>query len=216
MHHLERHRQAMLTVLRQRGIKDEAVLAAMSEVPRHAFVPSAIAHNAYADKALPIGHGQTISQPYVVALMTEKLHLHSGQRVLEIGTGSGYQAAILAHMGLRVFTIERHKPLWQEASRRLPALGFKRIVSRCGDGTAGWPALAPFDAIIVTAAGPQLPQALLKQLNNPGRMIIPVGQRQHQELLCLSRSEDGELQQEMIAPVSFVPLIGEEGWRDDN
>jgi len=189
-----------------RGIRDPLTLRAMREVPRHEFVPAELADEAYADHPLPIGHAQTISQPYVVAFMTEALGLRGGERVLEVGTGSGYQAAVLARIAAEVYTIEIVAPLGLEARERLARLGYDNVHVRVGDGYAGWPEAAPFDAIIVTAAAPRIPEPLKRQLREGGRMILPVGE-ELQELVVLTRQGD-EWQEESVLPVRFVPMTG--------
>ncbi|MEP0813475.1 MAG: protein-L-isoaspartate(D-aspartate) O-methyltransferase [bacterium] len=198
--------------LQLRGVDDESVLAAMAKVPRELFVPKRIEHSAYADKALPIGLSQTISQPYIVGLMTQLLELKSTDRVLEIGTGSGYQTAILAEIAGEVFTIERIQKLSLRARQTLARLGYRNIRFRVGDGSSGWPAMAPFDAIIVTAAAPDVPAPLSSQLAQGGRLVIPTGERHDQKLLRLRRIEGGGLKTEYVAPVAFVPLIGRYGF----
>jgi protein-L-isoaspartate(D-aspartate) O-methyltransferase len=188
-----------------RGVRDVRVLAAMQTVPRHRFVPSEHAALAYADHPLPIGHGQTISQPYIVAFMTEALGLQGGENVLEIGTGSGYQAAVLAALGCRVCSIEIVQPLAERAARTLSELGYQ-VAVRAGDGYRGWPERAPFDAILVTAAPDHVPQPLVDQLALGGRMILPVG-ADWQELVLLTRDEHG-VQRRSLLPVRFVPMTG--------
>lgn len=195
-----------------RGITDRRVLEALAKVPRHLFVPEALWHQAYSDRPLPIGYGQTISQPYIVALMTEALELRGDERVLEVGTGSGYQAAILAELAKQVYSVERMPELAKRARRILDRLGYGNVLIRVGDGSKGWPERAPFDAIIVTAGAPKVPKALLQQLKIGGRMVIPVGDEQSQELLKIVRLKDG-FQQEELGGCRFVKLIGEEGWR---
>ena len=200
--------------LRERGIADERVLAAMGAVPRELFVPDANQRDAYADEALPIGAGQTISQPYMVAKMTEDLAVRPGDRVLEIGTGSGYQAAILAWLGAQVTSIERQGSLIPEARARLEAAGFAHAVTvREADGSLGDPVGAPWDAIVVTAAAPGVPQALRDQLRDGGRLVIPVGPRDHQQLMIVTRHGDEWLEEPDSACV-FVPLIGAGGFED--
>jgi len=191
-----------------RGVHDARVLEAMRKVPRHRFVPEAQRSHAYEDRPLPIGHQQTISQPYIVALMTELAGVKPGDTVLEIGTGSGYQAAVLAQMGVNVFSIEIVEPLAKEASALLSALGYgKRVRVRHGDGYAGWPEHAPFDAIIVTAAPPKIPEPLRQQLKVGGRLVIPVG-KHYQSLIQATRTKDG-FREESVIPVRFVPMTGE-------
>jgi len=209
-------RKRLIDALRAAGIHDEHVLAAMSVVPREQFLDRTFASRAYEDSALPIGEGQTISQPYTVAYQTQALALQPEEKVLEIGTGSGYQTAILAKLGVRVFTIERHIALLEAARKRLEGMGFHRIISRAGDGTRGWPEYAPFDAILVTAGAPDVPESLTKQLSpNNGRMIIPIGDKQRQRMYLIRKNGD-ELTGEELSDFSFVPLIGKEGWTNGN
>jgi protein-L-isoaspartate(D-aspartate) O-methyltransferase len=199
-----------------RGIADPAVLAAMGSVPREAFLPSEMAEFAYEDAPLPISEGQTISQPYIVALMTAALELGPYDRVLEVGTGSGYAAAILGRVAREVYTIERHAPLAETAAERLRALGYDNVHVLQGDGTLGWPAHAPYDAIVVTAGGPDVPPALLEQLAPGGRLVIPVGEdRSLQQLVRIRRQTDGTLHREELGDVRFVPLIGAQGWDEE-
>jgi protein-L-isoaspartate(D-aspartate) O-methyltransferase len=193
--------------IRARGVRDEKVLAAMGKVPRHLFVPEALAGAAYGDEPLPIGYSQTISQPYIVARMTELAGLKGGETVLEVGTGSGYQAAVLAEIAARVFSIEIVGPLAVEATERLRRLGYSNIVVRQGDGYRGWPEEAPFDAIIVTAAPDHVPEPLVNELKVGGRLVIPVGDVS-QELLTITKTENGTVTERVI-PVRFVPMTGE-------
>jgi protein-L-isoaspartate(D-aspartate) O-methyltransferase len=196
--------------IEQRGIRDPAVLAAMRRVPRHGFVPADLAGQAYRDSPLPIGLDQTISQPYIVAFMTEALRVSPDDRVLEVGAGSGYQAAVLAELVREVFTIEIVEPLAQSAAERLKSLGYTNITVIAGDGYKGWPDRAPFDAIIVTAAAPHVPQPLIDQLKPGGRMVIPVGPTYSvQYLLLIRKADDGTISQEKLLPVRFVPLTGD-------
>ena len=188
-----------------RGVKDPAVLAAMLKVKRHLFVPKNLAHSAYTDGPLPIGHQQTISQPFIVAYMTEVLRLKKADRVLEIGTGSGYQAAILAEIVDEVYSIEIIAALAASAESLLKELGYTNVTVKAGDGYQGWPEHAPFDAIIVTAAPPNIPQALVEQLKIGGRMVVPVGTL-FQELLLIEKTADGIVTQNLI-PVRFVPMV---------
>lgn len=197
------------TQLRARGIRDPRVLDAMSEVPREAFVSSELAAEAYADHPLPIAAGQTISQPYIVALMTEALDLDDDDDVLEIGTGSGYAAAVAARIARRVFTIERHAELADTARDRLDALGCVNVAVRCGDGTHGWPEHAPYAAIVVAAAGPELPRELLEELAVGGRLVIPLGDATLQELVRITRTAPARFRREMLGAVQFVPLVAE-------
>jgi protein-L-isoaspartate(D-aspartate) O-methyltransferase len=197
--------------LETRGITDRRVLAAMGEVPRHLFVESALADRAYEDRALPIGERQTISQPYMVGLMTQALELTGGERVLEIGTGSGYQAAVLAHLASRVYSVERIKPLADRARELLDRLKLFNVVIKVFDGTFGWLEEAPFDAIIVTAAAPAVPQPLIDQLKEGGRLVAPVGDRLDQRLVKLVKRSSGS-RTTVLTDCTFVPLIGAHGW----
>ncbi len=192
-----------------RGIRDALVLKAMSEVPRHLFVPADVAEEAYGDHPLPIGEGQTISQPYIVALMTECLALKGGEKVLEIGTGSGYQAAVLGRIAGDVFTIEINDTLARRAAETLERLGFGNIHVRSGDGFFGWPREAPFDAVIVTAAAPEVPPALFAQLAEGGRLVIPLGDVQTYQRLTVVTKRNGEAHVERVLDVRFVPMTGE-------
>ena len=195
-----------------RGVSDPGVIVAMETVPRHLFVPDHLAEFAYDDNPLPIEEGQTISQPYIVAAMAEAAEISPGDRVLEIGTGSGYGAAVLSRIAGEVWTIERHCPLADEARRRLERVGYDNVHVICGDGTLGWPEAAPYDAIVVTAGGPQVPAALLEQLAEGGRLVIPVGpETRGQSLLRVTRHGE-EFREVNLGPVRFVPLIGEQGW----
>jgi protein-L-isoaspartate(D-aspartate) O-methyltransferase len=190
-----------------RDITNQRVLDVMGKVPRHEFVPEAVRGQAYEDRPLPIGQGQTISQPYIVAFMTERLDLKPGERVLEVGTGSGYQAAVLAELGAQVYTIEIVPELARRAAADLKRLGYTNVVTRIGDGYKGWPDAAPFDAIIVTCAPEKVPQPLKDQLKEGGRMIIPVGPAWNQELILL-RKRGEELEERAVLPVRFVPMTG--------
>jgi protein-L-isoaspartate(D-aspartate) O-methyltransferase len=189
-----------------RGVKDPLTLKAVRKVPRHLFVPPGEAREAYDDHPLPIGHGQTISQPYIVAFMTETLGLSGGEKVLEIGTGSGYQAAVLAEIAGSVYTIEIVAPLAEEARQKLAKAGYKNVEVRAGDGYQGWPEAAPFDAVIVTAAAPRVPEPLKEQLKDGGRLVIPVGD-EYQELLLLTR-KGARFEERRLLPVRFVPMTG--------
>lgn len=195
-----------------RGIRDRRVLEAMARVPRHLFIPEELRELAYADQPLPIDRNQTISQPYIVALMTEALDLSGDDIVLEIGTGSGYQAAILAEISKMVYTVEKYPELLEKSSTILQAGGYNNIVSKIDDGTMGWPEYKPYDAIIVTAGAPHVPQPLFDQLAERGRLLIPVGDSASQELLKLTRGENGYSQQR-LGGCRFVPLRGEHGWQ---
>jgi len=197
--------------IESRGISDTSVLAAFRKVPRHLFVSEALRDQAYGDYPLPIGEGQTISQPYIVAEMTQALRLTQDDRVLEIGTGSGYHAAILSKIVFRVYTVERHRSLLVEARRLFQRLHYHNIVSRRSDGTSGWVEESPFDAIVVTAGAPGIPQILVKQLSIGGRMILPVGGRMVQDLILLYKSETG-IQETSLGGCRFVKLVGEHGW----
>jgi protein-L-isoaspartate(D-aspartate) O-methyltransferase len=200
--------------LERRGIRDKRVLEAMATIPREAFVPQTPAPVAYDDRALPIEQGQTISQPYIVARMTELLRVEPGDCVLEIGTGSGYQAAVLARLGARVVTIERHEALARGAVEHLAELGIEGVEVRVGDGSKGDAEGAPWDGIIVTAAAPQIPAALREQLAIGGRLVIPVGARWEQELIVVERRTETEWRERSDGAVVFVPLVGEGGWQD--
>ncbi len=192
-----------------RGVKDQHVLEAMSAVPRQLFVPPALEPLAYADSPLPIGHGQTISQPYIVAFMSEAAEVKPQDRVLEIGTGSGYQAAVLAHLAREVYSIEIVTPLAQEAAARLERLGYSSLHLRVGDGYRGWPEAAPFDAILVTAAPERIPRALVNQLAMGGRMVVPLGNLD--QVLVRIRKTPSGLKRENLLPVRFVPMISSDG-----
>jgi len=191
-----------------RGIRDPRVLRAMRAVPRHLFVPPGHRDRAYADSPVPIGEGQTVSQPYIVALMTELAEVEPGEKVLEVGTGSGYQAAVLAEMGVRVYTIEIVEPLALRARETLRRLGYDTVRVRVGDGYRGWPAEAPFDAVLVTAAAPRIPEPLLEQLAPGGRLVAPVGAADGQQLVVVTRTPSGS-ERRTVIPVRFVPMTGE-------
>lgn len=199
--------------LRLKGISDESILQAIGNVEREKFVSSALKPNAYKDIALPIGYSQTISQPYTIAVMTEALQIKKGDKVLEIGTGSGYQAAVLFAMGAKVYSIERHIDIYNEVLKRFEKLGI-RVHCKCGDGTLGWDAYAPFDKIIVTAGSPTIPATLKKQLAVNGKMVIPVGNMSSQTLKVLTKTATDEFEIEEIPQFAFVPLIGREGWKE--
>ncbi len=192
--------------IESRGIKDPLVLRAMRKVPRHEFVPETYVDEAYNDHPLPIGHGQTISQPYIVAFMTEALALKGGEKVLEIGTGSGYQAAILAEIAAHVYTIEIVEPLCRRAADLLTRLGYENVDVRCGDGYAGWPEQAPFDAVMVTAAPAEIPPRLVEQLAEGGRMVLPLGK--YSQMLVLLTKKEGKIEKKNLLPVRFVPMTG--------
>lgn len=197
-----------------RGVRDRKVLDAMREVPREAFLPAELADYAYEDGPLPIGSGQTISQPFIVASMVDALDLEPDDRVLEIGGGSGYAAAVISQIAGEVFAIERHGELAEAARERLEKLGYRNVHILHGDGTKGWPDEAPFDAIVVAAAGPKVPESLRQQLAVGGRMVIPVGPTRFEQRLVRVTRTDGGFEEEQLEPVRFVPLIGEEGWRE--
>ena len=203
-------RNKLVKVLQNKGIKDNRTLAAIGKVPRHVFFENAFLEHAYQDKAFPIGEGQTISQPYTVAFQTEKLEVKPGDKVLEIGTGSGYQACVLLEMGAKVFTIEYNKKLYETAKAFLPKLGYKPFFF-FGDGSKGIPAKAPYDKIIVTAGAPVVPDALIDQLGDGGILVIPVGDRNKQVMLKITK-KNGKLTKEEFDYFSFVPLLGEHGW----
>ncbi|MEW6417938.1 MAG: protein-L-isoaspartate(D-aspartate) O-methyltransferase [Nitrospirota bacterium] len=200
------------TQLIPRGIKDERVLNAMKKVPRHLFIDESMQYKAYDDMALPIGEGQTISQPYMVAVMTQLLELKGNEKVLEIGTGSGYQAAILAELAKDVYSVERVTALAIRAEERFHSLGYNNIHIKIGDGTLGWPEEAPFDRIVITAGTPKIPEPLIKQLSEEGIIIAPVGDRFSQQLLKV-RKVKGKFLENYHTPCVFVPLIGEYGWK---
>src|SRR5690242_13952154 len=208
----ESGRNAMIErQLRRRGIRDERVLRAMQEVPRHEFVPLPFQHAAYEDRPIAIGEAQTISQPYMVAAMTEAAHLNPGDKVLEIGTGSGYQAAILAHLGAQVISMERIRSLADSAQQRLTELGYDNVRVIPDDGSTGYPERAPYAAIMVTAAAPAVPQVLISQLAEGGRLVIPVGTLQLQTLQVISKHAD-RLSVRDLDPCQFVPLVGKQAW----
>lgn len=212
---LRQRKDMVANQLKRRGISDKNVLEAMGTVPREKFVPPDMADSAYYDGPLPIGQGQTISQPYIVALMTEEMKLSRGDRVLEIGTGSGYAAAILAHICDEIYTIERNTDLAKKAEKLLKSIGYKNIHIHCGDGTLGWPENAPYDAIVVTAGAPGVPGPLVEQLARGGRLVIPVGSSPRlQTLVRVRKTETGKIKRENLSGVRFVPLIGEAGWKD--
>ncbi|OIP45442.1 MAG: protein-L-isoaspartate O-methyltransferase [Desulfobacterales bacterium CG2_30_60_27] len=213
-HNYEKARERMVREqLMPRGITDPRVLAAMNTVPRHLFVEDALEAQAYGDHPLPIGEGQTISQPYIVALMTQALNLQGHEKVLEIGTGSGYQAAVLAQLCEQVFTVERLKSLYIGARKLFDQLQYFNIRCRIDDGTLGWQEHSPYDAIMVTAAGPKVPEPLLDQLADPGVMAMPIGmERWSQELVVITK-EKGQISERVIEQVRFVSLIGNHGWQ---
>jgi protein-L-isoaspartate(D-aspartate) O-methyltransferase len=205
-------RNNLVKKLRLKGILDESVLMAIGKVPRHVFFDNALLNHAYEDKAFPIGEGQTISQPYTVAFQTEKLEIKPGDKVLEIGTGSGYQAAVLLELGAKVYTIEFQKKLYEHTKDFLPQLGYKPFFF-FGDGSKGIPAKAPYNKIIVTAGAPVVPAALTDQLAEGGILIIPVGDRAKQQMVRIKK-QNGKLLKEAYDDFAFVPLLGEQGWRN--
>lgn len=212
----QRRERMVAQQIEGRGIRDSAVIQAMRLVPREAFVSEKYQDFAYDDGPLPILEGQTISQPYVVALMIQSLRLEPGNRVLEIGTGSGYAAAILSHIAAEIYTVERLQSLVSYARQKLLATGCRNVIVHHGDGTLGWPEHAPYDAIIVAAGGPSVPEALRQQLAIGGRLVIPVGSEQRaQQLVRILRKSDREYSQEKLNYVRFVPLIGEQGWEKE-
>ena len=211
--YLRRREEMVARQIEARGITDERLLAAMRSVPRHLFVSEALEDQAYGDFPLPIGDGQTISQPYIVAEMTQALRLREKDRVLEIGTGSGYQAAILAQIAYRVYTIERIHSLYIKTRKLFDTLKYHNIVTRYADGTCGWKEQSPFDAIIVTAGSPGIPKPLIDQLAPGGRMVIPVGDPHIQELVQVIKGEDGFIHQVNLGGCRFVKLVGEHAWK---
>lgn len=212
----QRQRQRLVDSLRENGITDERVLAAVAAVPRHRFVEPALRNRAYEDAALPIGMNQTISQPFTVAYQTMMLDPQAGDRVLEVGTGSGYQAAVLCEMGARVFSIERHRALLERTRRILESAGY-RVVVKHGDGTLGWPQFAPFDGIVVTAGASDVPEPLLEQLRvgdegvRPGRLVIPIGDARGQKMNLFTRIGENEYERQEKHIFRFVPLVGKQG-----
>lgn len=212
MDYQENRERMVREQLMLRGISDPRVLASMRKVPRHLFVGKAMEHKAYSDNPLPIGEGQTISQPYMVAIMSQSLGIQGGEKVLEIGTGSGYQAAVLAEMGAKVFTIERVESLFIRARRLLDDLKLHSVAIKCGDGTIGWAEHALFDRIIVTAGAPDLPKTYWDQLAEGGRIAIPVGDLQIQALVIMEKIEGKPVRRE-VCGCTFVPLIGKYGWQ---
>jgi len=207
----EKQRDRLAAELQGKGIRDERVLSAIRKIPRHLFVPEALAGQAYGNNSLPIGEGQTISQPFTVARMLELLALEGGEKVLEIGTGSGYQAALLAGLAGRVFTIERIESLARQARKVLDRLDIYNVNIRIGDGTLGWSRYEPYDAIVIAAAGPEPPPVLLQQLAPGGRMAVPLGDNEGAELVLI-RKTTGGLEKQVVDPCRFVPLIGKDAW----
>lgn len=208
----EERRLMVETQIRKRGVADEPVLRAMASVPRHEFVPAFWINQACADEPLPIGHGQTISQPYIVAAVVASLGLTGTEKVLEIGAGCGYQAAVVSLLAKEVHTVEILPDLAQSAAERLTRLGYANVHVHCGDGTLGWPEFSPYDAILIAAAAPAVPEPLLQQLAEGGRLMAPVGEEDKQELQLITRRE-GQLHIQRSGPCRFVPLMGQHGWR---
>ncbi|MDZ7657923.1 protein-L-isoaspartate(D-aspartate) O-methyltransferase [Fodinibius sp.] len=208
----KQRRRRLVQALADKGIENQRVLEAFNIVPRHVFVDTALQDRAYKDTALPIGKEQTISQPYTVARQTELLEIQPGEKVLEIGTGSGYQAAILCELGANVYTVERHEKLYKKAKSTLKELGYS-IRAKLGDGTLGWSAYAPYDAIVVTAGAPVVPEDLVEQLNINGRLVVPVGDENRQEMVRIIKIREDEFEEEHFSDFKFVPLIGEKGWQ---
>ena len=208
--HLNR-RKELVEGIRKKGIRDHRVLMAIESIPRHLFVDTALEMRAYEDTALPIGNGQTISQPYTVAAQTELLDVKKGDKILEIGTGSGYQAAVLSHMGADVYSVERHEKLYHNAREILKELGYRPNL-KLGDGTLGWSAYAPYDGIVVTAGAPVVPEDLVHQLNVGGRLVVPVGNQKSQTMVRIIRVSEDQYEEEHHQNFKFVPLIGEKGW----
>ncbi|MEO7086910.1 MAG: protein-L-isoaspartate(D-aspartate) O-methyltransferase [Gemmatimonadaceae bacterium] len=204
-------RERLVETLREKGITDLSVLRAVEMTPRHAFIPTGLRHRAYEDAPLPIGNGQTISQPYVHAVYLQQLKLTGAERVLEIGTGSGYQTVLLAHLVAQVFSIERIGALLQQAQDNIHRTGVNNVSLLHGDGTIGWREYAPYDAILVGAGSPMIPQPLIDQLAEGGRLLIPIGDRDEQKLI-LVRKTNGQIDKQEVAPVRFVPLVGSHGW----
>lgn len=213
MNNYKSEREELVKKIYNKGIRDLDVLKAMNKVERHLFVPGSLALHAYEDSALLIGYGQTISQPYTVAFMTSALQLKRGDSVLEIGTGSGYQAAVLHTMGMRVFSVERNYDLFISAQERLSKMNI-HLQLKYGDGTIGWAEHAPFNGIIVTAGAPEIPVSLKKQLKPGGRLVIPVGEKGREEMVCLYRENEDCYSEVRTPNFSFVPLIGKEGWKN--
>ncbi len=205
-------RRKLIAIIKQKGIANPKVIAAIEKVPRHFFLDNAFIQHAYQDKAFPIGEGQTISQPYTVAFQSELLDPQIGDKILEIGTGSGYQACVLVEMGAKLFSIEYNKPLYDKTKKKLPAMGYEPVLKH-GDGSLGWPIHAPFDGIIVTAGAPVVPEALKEQLKIGGRLVIPVGNNTRQKMLLITRITESEYDTKEFDNFSFVPLLGKQGWK---
>ncbi len=205
-------RRSLVRNINEKGITDPGVLAAIGKIPRHYFFDNALVEHAYQDKAFPIGEGQTISQPYTVAFQSEKLNIKPGDKVLEVGTGSGYQACVLLELGAQVFTIEFNKNLYERTKRFLPSMGYQPRFFY-GDGSKGLPQHAPYDKIIVTAGAPTVPSELIKQLKIGGILIIPVGDQKKQKMVKITKESDKKIRKESFDYFSFVPLLGEQGWK---
>jgi protein-L-isoaspartate(D-aspartate) O-methyltransferase len=205
-------RRRLVEALREKGIADLSVLRAFEQTPRHLFVPTGVRHRAYEDSALPIGNGQTISQPSIHGRYLEILRLAGREKVLEVGTGSGYQTVLLAHLAAQVFSIERIAPLMQSARENIARAGVRNVSLLTGDGTLGWREYAPYDAILVSAGSPTIPQPLVDQLAEGGRMLIPLGGQDVQTLVVLTRKQGNIVREDMV-PVRFVPLLGQHGWQ---
>ena len=205
-------RKKLIETIKSKGITDDAVLEAMMKVPRHVFFDNAFLEHAYQDKAFPIGQGQTISQPYTVAFQTMLLGIKPGSKILEIGTGSGYQACILLELDAKVFTIEYNKVLFEQTKKILPKMGYRPIF-KFGDGSLGWPIHAPYDGIVVTAGAPIVPEKLKEQLAIGGTLVVPVGDSQRQQMLKITRVSETEFNTEEFDYFAFVPLLGKEGWK---
>lgn len=206
-----KRRNKLVETIQGKGIENREVLQAFFAIPRHIFVDTALENRAYEDTALPIGNGQTISQPYTVAVQTELLQVQKGDKILEIGTGSGYQAAILCHLGADVYSVERHEKLYLNAKSILQKLGYRPHL-KCGDGTLGWNAYAPYNGIVVTAGAPIVPDDLVQQLQIGGRLVVPVGTQKSQVMVRITRTGENEFAEEQLNNFKFVPLIGEKGW----
>jgi len=206
-----KRRKVLVEELASRGIRDDRVLKAFEAVPRHLFIDTALSHRAYEDTALPIEMGQTISQPFTVAKQTELMEVEPGDKVLEIGTGSGYQAAILCEMGAKVFSIERHHMLYDRSRQILNNLGYRPTL-KCGDGTLGWSAYAPYMSVVVTAGAPVVPETLKSQLDMGGRLVVPVGDEEKQAMYRITRLGEDDFEEEKFSIFKFVPLIGRQGW----
>ncbi len=210
----EEERKQLVELLKKKGIKDERVLDAINSIQRHLFIPDVIGFHAYKDTALPIGYNQTISQPYTVAFMTEALELKRGYKVLEIGTGSGYQAAVLIHIGMKVYSIERNFEIYSRTQKLFDRMGLRAAI-RCADGTLGWEEFAPYDGIIVTAGSPIVPDNLLKQLKIGRKLVIPVGDKQTQSMKIVTKISEDENDIKSISSFAFVPLVGKQGWKEE-